>query len=271
MQVDIIGLSIGVIIGALVSFYFYRKSLRIKEPCWAVNSSNIIEGYSSKINDLRILFKEEQIENLTISKILFWNKGRETIERKDIETINKLRIVGKKGVKFLDAKILASNNQSSQSIVKITNSGDCVNLYFEYLDQKQGFVSQVVHTGTSSQDIQIIGDIMGVKSLQNRMQTPKWVKFLRKSNFPSKLHRKRFTSFTIFFGIINIIFGVLSLVSPTILFLNETSDDSEKIVRIALPIFFIIMGILLSAMGEFLRRRNQIAPKGLEIFQEEIF
>ena len=71
MTVDIIGLSVGIVgilVGVAVSYYFYRKSLRVKEPYWAVRSNNLIEGYSAKLDDLRILYKDNRIENLTIKQ-----------------------------------------------------------------------------------------------------------------------------------------------------------------------------------------------------------
>ena len=91
---------IGIILGALISLYFYRRSIRLKEPYWSIISNNLIEGYSTKVENLKVIYKGEEVNNLTISRILFWNGGRETLEKKDIETVNRIRITGKKGVKI---------------------------------------------------------------------------------------------------------------------------------------------------------------------------
>ncbi|MCD4751453.1 MAG: hypothetical protein K8R40_00085 [Anaerolineaceae bacterium] len=59
MQTDIVGLLVGVVgilIGTFVSYYFYRKSLRLKAPYWTVRSYNLIQGYSTKSDFLKVLF-----------------------------------------------------------------------------------------------------------------------------------------------------------------------------------------------------------------------
>mgnify|MGYP001766436755 CR=1 FL=1 len=85
MQTDIIGVTIGIIgivIGIFGSYYFYRKSLREKAPCWVIRSNNLVNGFSSKVQNLQVLFKGNQVENLTISKVVFWNNGKETIKKR---------------------------------------------------------------------------------------------------------------------------------------------------------------------------------------------
>ncbi len=271
MLIDNISLIIGVV-GLSLAIYFQITSIRKKEPCWAVRSVNLIEGYSSKLNELKIIFKEIQIENLTISRILFWNKGKDTIERGDIETINKLRIEAENGIDFLDAKILAINNQSNQCEVKIANKGNCVNILFDYLDQKQGFVAQVVHTGKSSQDIHIVGDIKGVESIQNRLKKPKWVNYIKQSITNNIGFEKIVIVIGLVLSIISFSWGAICLASPLIRSVLPDSlsyliPDYEK----NISIISIVYGATLFPMANQLRRnRFGIAPKGLKIFNEEI-
>ena len=73
------------IIGFVLAYVFYRRSRRSKEPCWSVRNNVLVEGYSSKIGKLDIRFKDEQVENLSIARIAFWNQGAETLDRHDIE------------------------------------------------------------------------------------------------------------------------------------------------------------------------------------------
>jgi hypothetical protein len=83
--INIISISLA-LISIVLAYIFYRRSQRFKEPCWAIRSITLIEGYSSKVEDLEITYKNKKVENLSISRILFWNSGRETVLRQDITT-----------------------------------------------------------------------------------------------------------------------------------------------------------------------------------------
>jgi len=168
---EIIGV-LGILVGAAVSYYFYYKSKREKSPCWAIKSNNLISGFESELPDLQILYKAKNLKNLTISKILFWNDGAETINEKDLETINPLRIISRENIKLLDVKILESNNNSSQITTTFDENNNCINLLFDYLDKNQGCVIQVIHTGLSSNDLCIVGDIKGVLSFNKKGAYP---------------------------------------------------------------------------------------------------
>jgi hypothetical protein len=273
MQADVIGATVGVIgilIGIVVSYYFYKKSLRVKEPCWAIRSNNLIEGYSATLDNLQVLYKDNIIQNLTISKILFWNNGKETIEHKDTETINHLRIGGEEGVRFLDAKILTNNNESSQCKVELVDTGDSIYLNFDYLDHKQGCVVQVVHTGTSSRDISILGDIKGVTSLRKKVSIPKWYAIFEYPMNLVKRYRKVLILFPMVTSIMYIIIGFMILLIPPIkIFTTSTPKSLALLDRIITAVFFCISGGMLFVMSISSWRRYSFVPKGLEIFHGE--
>jgi hypothetical protein len=109
----IVGSILG-ITGLIAGYIFYRKSLRIKEPFVSFKSYNLIRDYISKFDDLKILYKGRKIQNLTVTKILIWNNGSDTITREDITTIDPFRVVCVGDAKILDAKVLASNNPANQ-------------------------------------------------------------------------------------------------------------------------------------------------------------
>ena len=72
------------VIGLIPAYYFYRKSIRIKEPVYSIKSVNVISDYASKYENLTVSYKGEKVENFTVSKVLLCNRGAETIDRQDI-------------------------------------------------------------------------------------------------------------------------------------------------------------------------------------------
>jgi hypothetical protein len=269
MQTDIIGTSIGIagiVISLIVSYLSNRKNLRLKEPSWSIRSNNLVEGFSNKVENLKVIYNDICVENLTISKILFWNDGKETINRQDYETINKLRVECSHNAKLLDAKIISSNNLSSQITIIKSDQNNCAFILFDYLDEKQGAVIQVVHTGTSSKDLQIVGDIKGVKVIKKIETTPSWIKWVSKLTIPKKAGKiygiGMIVAGVVYFGIgiIGLLALILSLFSPA----TKPALSSNTIVN---TIVFFLGGLFMFSMGFSAVR--VIAPKGLEVFQEE--
>jgi|LakMenE18May11ns_1017448.scaffolds.fasta_scaffold9412545_2 uncharacterized alkaline shock family protein YloU len=76
----------GVILGALglaAAYVFYRKSIRAKEPMYAMRSENLIRDNISTMTGLKILYNNINIDNLTRTNVAFWNRGAETIDSRD--------------------------------------------------------------------------------------------------------------------------------------------------------------------------------------------
>jgi len=153
------------VIGLIPTYYFYRKSLRIKEPIYSIGSRNVISDYSSKYKNLTVSYKNEKVENFTVSRVLFFNHGAMTLDRNDIATRNQLRIIAKSG-NILDATVLQVNNPSSDFKVSLDRANGSIIVEFDYLNQDHGAVIEVIHTGLASKDIELVGDIKQVKSLK---------------------------------------------------------------------------------------------------------
>ena len=167
MQTDIIGTTIG-IAGILFGYYLYRVGRRAKEPCWSIRSNNLIQNFGARLVGLKIQFGDQDVQNLTVSRILFWNAGGDTIRKSDIADANPLQIVACDGVALLEAQVLATSSQSNKvSCVPQSDKKSAI-LQFDYLDRDQGAVVQIVHTGTSSDHLKIAGDIMGAPLLLAR-------------------------------------------------------------------------------------------------------
>ena len=84
MNVDIIIAIAGALFGFITSYIFYRIQKRRRELCWSIDSTNLIKGFSSLFEKLDVQYGGQKIENLTVSKIVFWNNGNETIDGRDI-------------------------------------------------------------------------------------------------------------------------------------------------------------------------------------------
>lgn len=100
---------------------FDFKGRKEKSPRYQIINHNLIKNFSSKFKDLQIHYDNEGIENFTVSNLIFWNAGRETINREDIVAADPIRIHVKNGAAILDEKIVTMNNPSNRFSLEKSN------------------------------------------------------------------------------------------------------------------------------------------------------
>jgi hypothetical protein len=172
------------VLGVLLAVIFYFRSQKNKTPCFECNSNTLVEGLYRSLDGLEIHYKGAAQERVTISKVIFWNAGRDTIDGQDLVKKDPLRIVCPQNVEILDIQIVSDNAElNSIRLGDSIESEDGVSypISFEYLDHEEYFVIQVIHNGDSSEKFIVDGKIKGVKSI-NRVSeiklNPKILRFI---------------------------------------------------------------------------------------------
>src|ERR1051325_1942562 len=92
----------GLLFSAALSYSFHRFSIRTKQPYWAIKSTNMVQGFSRQLPSLNIRYGDSEVENLTVSKVMFWNAGNQTLDGQDISRVDPLRIEPVGSTKMLD-------------------------------------------------------------------------------------------------------------------------------------------------------------------------
>lgn len=138
-------LSLCTIIGVPLAIYFGRKSQMKKIINAVISSNELIINKQPNISKVKILYDNEVVETLTVTKLTFWSKTPPTINRADIIDDEPLAIFSKNG-KILDVSVLNGDNTSNKVAVSLTND-TTANITFNYLDPKEGGIIQIIHTG----------------------------------------------------------------------------------------------------------------------------
>ncbi|MCZ7363103.1 MAG: hypothetical protein O8C58_07200, partial [Candidatus Methanoperedens sp.] len=112
---------------------------------------------------MEMLYAGERIENLTATKIAFWNAGNVTISSNDFASkkpftikVKECKILRtepytvsvKTGYKILDVKKLYYN-PINQVEIKCSKDKSQIKINFEYLAKNEGAIIQLLHTGKS--------------------------------------------------------------------------------------------------------------------------
>ena len=146
----------------MILFRFSNFFPANKRPLYTVESFNLINDSSSEIDNLDIKYnfcssnKEkctlESLDRLTITRVLFWNGGREKIDKTDVDD-NPITVKISNGNKILKTKLIhSSNKKANLRLNPLTNT-----ILFSFLDTGNGGVIEVVHTGASDEDIILEG------------------------------------------------------------------------------------------------------------------
>jgi len=258
------------IIAFISSIYFYKKSKKNRHPTYIIRTINLIKEKIQKIETVEIRYSGEVVNNLSISKIAFWNDGKETINSTDIAQIRPIKVKINDEFQILDAKILFQKNEANDFKIQISNNHKFIDVTFDYIDFEDGFVIQVYHTGNSSDDIHIEGQIKSVKSIIRKDVSKSLSPFsisrlLNKKNMISKNRMKSIIGWT------TLILGVFFICFyPTLYYFKiQISEPVDpNIFSFSLLFTFWLMGIIYIWMGYQFVRKN--IPKGFNIFNEEM-
>ncbi len=160
-------ISFGVVavLGIFTTYFFYRRSKRERKPYYSVVQRTIIQNKKPSLPGLSIHFQGNEQEMITVANVMFWNRGKETIRDVDIAQADPLRIAVDAGTEVLDARILKcceDANQCNIGMQEIQVEGaTIIPLQFDYLDQNEGMLVQIVHNGSRSHRISVKGKVKG--------------------------------------------------------------------------------------------------------------
>src|ERR1700675_5058659 len=148
------------IIGIATAILIYLFTRRYKRMWYAVRSFTLVERDRSTVPGLEVLFDKKAVEALTISKIAVWNSGSDPLRKEDFPQAEPICInVGKK-LEILEASIIQTSSRTCGCAI-VRKARNCFEIGFEFLDPNDGLVVQIAHTGTSSQEVNVTGHIVG--------------------------------------------------------------------------------------------------------------
>lgn len=143
-------LSLCTIASLFLAVWALIKGKRKMEFSYYRTGKNIVKGGRSLISDLRLLYKEKVIDDLSITRFAIWNSGSEVLKHSDIVETNALQIIADNdSVKILDAIIIKQSDTSNRFLVEEKND-KVVKFSFNYANKQDGIVVQIIHTGEAS-------------------------------------------------------------------------------------------------------------------------
>jgi len=249
--VTVIGFVTG-ILGVVLAVVFYYKSQKIKSPLYVSKTTNIIKGLTSRIKELEIRYGGQPIENLSVTRVAFWNGGSDTIEKTDVPASDPICVEVKSGCLILESKVIGVSNEANCFGIQIDDH-KIARITFDYVDKNDVAVIRVLHTGTSDKDIQIKGKVKGAGLVKNALR----VRIMAQhSKWPQPLR--------VAVGLICLFIATALAIGMIIGVFAVTKVDWMNIVTYVVPIFLMWFEFMLIDTGiGHLRSKMPIDPESL--------
>lgn len=254
------------IISIITAIFFYLKGKKSKIPTYILRTISLVQEKIQKIETVKILYSGNKVDNLSISKIAIWNAGKDTIDHKDIAQNNPIRLIIEENYLFLEANIIYQKNLSNNFNISLSDNNKYIDITFDYFDYEEGIVLQVFHTGNTSKNITLMGQVKSVKKI-NRKDNSRLFMFSIDNIFIKKI--KTDGNFNLILGWTVLIVGLFVIFFSFIPTYIQTPqkeynpDESKFIASITL----FILGVIYSLMGYNMVKRK--IPKGFNVFNEE--
>lgn len=148
----------------VVLYQAFRKPQK-KEPCGYIRTLELARNDEGFSEDLKFVYKGQEIKRLVVSTIFFWNNGKNEIIRDDIDEHDPLRIELKDS-QLLDYQLLYPDNNNESLTLSPHVDEKSIRINFNFLNHQEGAVVRVYHTSQRSEDIKLLGRMKKV-SLKN--------------------------------------------------------------------------------------------------------
>lgn len=130
---------------AIVAFYLTYKSVPQKVLKFSLSHNNLISSGKASLPNLKIIYAGTNVDQVTVTKVTFWNSSFPTITEQDIIKAAPLSISARE-CDILEITVLNGEDSANQIKVKLVDE-KTAHIFFDYLDRKEGGVIQIVHTG----------------------------------------------------------------------------------------------------------------------------
>lgn len=164
------------IFSIVIAFYFYFKAKKEKSPVFNKQTIRLLQPKLAKLKNIEIKYVGQVINNLSLTRLAFWNSGKESIRKEDIPINDPLQIVTVGEVKIYDVEIDFENKVNNFFVEKINDN--LISISFDFIDFNEGVILNVYHSGFDSKELAINGTLIGANKISNGIKKNKVLKSL---------------------------------------------------------------------------------------------
>ena len=242
---------------AITAAFFYFVERKEIEHRYSVSPIELIAEQLDDSPNFKILWDDEEIQNIKSVKIAFWNAGKQYISKDNISETNPLGISIPSGAKILYAEFIKTSRSDldlntsynpsniAPQFIEIEIIGD------EAIEKNDGGVIKILFTGDTKDDFALTGRIFGS---QNGFKEMGW----------QVSDDKKTASFAIYGTLMMAVFWGFSGIKFIFMKINEQTNPRKKYTHI----MFLVLVIGMTIFGSILVS-SELAPSGASILRHQ--
>jgi hypothetical protein len=159
---------VGLVIGIAISIALYFLSLNEMQPSYAVSEPVAIATKQTGVDELRILYKEVEVQAAYRKRIVLWNAGRKAIEKSSISTDQPICVRLGSDMLLLSQRVSQTSRPNLLVLTRTLtdDQGMCIALEIqgdEAFEVNDGVVIDLFYASPNDPSITVSGRIKGVK------------------------------------------------------------------------------------------------------------
>lgn len=168
-------LVLSLVLGVFVSWYFFRRSQRVKRISYEVRSELLLGRESQNLPaDIVVHYRGRPIQQLNRILVMFWNSGNDLIREGGRIAADELRI-SLDATRVLDASVRKVRRDGSN--IRVVTRDDSIGVRFDFLDRGDGALIEVLYSGYIEKP-ELKGSFQGMyRPLDKRGQLKKWKRY----------------------------------------------------------------------------------------------
>lgn len=187
-------------LGVLVSIYLYyigKKYRQIAYTCQTLNVSFLDNPISNiKFNPT---YKEKELDNLSITDLIIWSKGKTVINPSDIAPKFPLSVFVPNGSEILEYQVMYENEAANNFNLSVNEERNQIELKFDYISYKNGLALRVIHTGNYSGHVYVDCRLKDGKKLLHVYRRKGFLYKLLNNHYIKNILSSKITSFLFIF------------------------------------------------------------------------
>ena len=135
-------------------------------------TSNLLVGHTiSKIDGIKVLFKDEEVNSVSCTVVKIWNGGNQLIEQTDFYPQRELKFIVPNSEKILTAIVIDEAEESCEFKIDIReNIPNEARILFYCLEPKQTATLNFYHTNVNEKETKLDGKLKGGKIINKSVE-----------------------------------------------------------------------------------------------------
>jgi len=147
-----VGVTIGTLlalVGLIAGQYWYLRTRHAPSLKFITADTFVVSVHNPSLAEgLEIRFQGRTVPSVISSTIAVWNDGNALIDQSQLETSDRLRIVVRGERAILQASVQSTSRKANEVSLREPTDDGMIELDFDYLDPADGFIVQVLHSGS---------------------------------------------------------------------------------------------------------------------------